>query len=66
MVTSDAKAIAYATTAHATTALSTGTHDSNSTPNTGELTNAAVYLRAAPHAITTALKSTMIAARAAA
>ncbi len=58
MVTSDAKAITYATT-HAATALSSCTNDNNSpcssSPNTCILTNALVYLRATPHAITTAL-----------
>ncbi len=69
MVTSDAKAIDCATIAHAAIALSSCTHDSNSPcssiPNTCVLTNAAAYLRATPHAITTALKATTVAAGAA-
>ncbi len=62
--TADAKAIA-----HAATALGSCTHDSNSTcssiPNRCVLTNAAVYPKATPHAMATALKATTVAVAAA-
>jgi len=70
VVAAPAKTPAYmVVTADAATALGSCTHDSNSTcssiPNTRVPTNAAVYPKATPHAMATALKATIVAVAAA-